>query len=178
MVKNVEKLIAAQHDAEAEVRSAIEAGLDVSRLVSISGGNTKMGKVASVSLLPVLTCPKRCDGTCGDKCYAKKLAILRPSVLKAYARNTAVARLAPDAFFAAVNAAMRKAEFFRFHVSGDIPRPAYLGRVVRSCIDNPHCQVLMFTKRYEMVNRYIEECGPLPENLHCLFSGWTNLFPT
>ena len=177
-MKNIEKLIAAKHEAETEVTEAIKAGADVSKLVSISLGNNKMGKVASVSLLPVLTCPARCDGTCGDKCYAKKLAILRPSVLKAYARNTAVARIAPHAFFKAVKNAMASARFFRFHVSGDLPDYMYLRSVIRSCLMFPHCEVLMFTKRYEMVNRDIEELGPLPKNLHCLFSGWTNLFPT
>lgn len=176
---NIEKLIKAQHEAEEEIRSAMDAGEDVSRFVSISSGNTKMGKVASVSLLPVLTCPGRCNGTCGDKCYAKKLAILRPTVARAYARNTAVARFAPNAFFKAVKLAMAKAEYFRFHVSGDIPRDDYLHRVIRACFSAPHCQVLMFTKRFEMVNRYLETEGPyLPRNLHLLFSGWTNLNPT
>lgn len=176
-MKNLEKLIAAKDEAEKEIRSAMESGQDVSRLVSISLGNTKMGKVASVSLLPVLTCPARCNGTCGDKCYAKKLAILRPTVARAYARNTAVARLAPHAFFKAVKDAMLRSDYFRFHVSGDLPNVQYLHRVIRSCLEYPHCQVLMFTKRYELVNAYIRNNGPLPKNLHCLFSGWTNLFP-
>lgn len=177
-MKNLEKLIAAIREAEEEVLTAIKSGQDVSRLVSISAGNTKMGKVASVSLLPVLTCPARCNGTCGDRCYALKLALLRPTVDRAYARNTAVARFAPEAFFRAVNQAMKSTTYFRYHVSGDILNPDYLRSVVRSCIDNPHCQVLMFTKRYEMVNRQIETEGPLPGNMHCLFSGWTSLDPT
>lgn len=176
-MSNLEKLIAAQHAAEEEVRAALAAGKDVATLVSISQGNTKMGKVASVSLLPVLTCPGRCHGTCGAKCYAKKLAILRPTVARAYARNTAVARLAPAAFFAAVRSAMAKAECFRFHVSGDIPSTKYLREVVSCCQSAPHCQVLMFTKRFELVNDYLR-FESLPENLHCLFSGWTNLFPS
>lgn len=175
---NIEKLITAMHEAEAEVKAAMEAHEDVSRLVSISSGNTKMGKVASVSLLPILTCPGRCNGTCGDKCYAKKLALLRPTVARAYARNTMVARLAPHAFFKAVRSAMMKAEYFRFHVSGDLPSARYLHEVINACKVAPHCQVLMFTKRYELVNKYIWDGGSLPKNLHCLFSGWTNLFPT
>ena len=178
MNSNIEKLVAAMHEAEAEVKAAISEGKDLAKFVSISSGNTKMGKVASVSLLPILTCPGRCDGTCGDKCYAKKLALLRPTVARAYARNTAVARFAPHAFFEAVAVAMQKAEYFRFHVSGDLPSYDYLHRVIRACTSAPHCQVLMFTKRYELVNKYIWEYGDLPHNLHCLFSGWTNLFPT
>lgn len=177
-MNNIEKLTSAMHDAEEEVREALAAGRDLAALVTISAGNTKMGKVASVSLLPVLTCPARCNGTCGDKCYAKKLAILRPSVARSYARNTAVARLAPEAFFRAVRKAMAKAEYFRFHVSGDILNAAYFHEVIRSCKSAPDCHVLMFTKRFEMVNKYVWEGGKIPDNLHLLFSGWTNLFPT
>jgi len=175
---NNEKLLKALHDAEEEVRSALDSGEDISRLVSISTGNTKMGKVQSVSLLPILTCPARCNGTCGDKCYARKLALLRPSVARAYARNTAVARFAPGVFFKVVSEAMKSARFFRFHVSGDILNYDYFSNVVRSVASAPHCEVLIFTKRFEMVNRYIDNNGPLPRNMHLLFSGWTNLFPT
>ena len=116
-MEKLEKLISAMHEAEDEVREALRNGEDLTRFVSISAGNTKMGKVASVSLLPVLTCPGRCNGTCGDKCYAKKLAILRPTVARAYARNTAVAKLAPLEFFGVVSKAMQSVPFFRFHVS-------------------------------------------------------------
>ena len=175
---NIEKLIKALSDANEEVRAAMDAGQDLAKLVSISAGNNKMGKVASVSLLPILTCPGRCKGTCGDRCYAKKLAILRPSVAKAYARNTAVARSAPHAYFKAVRLAMLRSDYFRFHVSGDIPNVQYLRQVVNACTANPHCQVLMFTKRFELVNAYIRNHGSLPKNLHCLYSGWTNLHPT
>lgn len=177
-MKNMEKFYTAIREAETEVRSAIAEGKDVSRLVSISQGNNKMGKIASVSLLPVLSCPGRCSGTCSDKCYAKKLALLRPVVMRAYARNQAVARLAPDAYFKAVKQAMAKADHFRFHVSGDILNNRYLREVINACKMFPHCEVLMFTKRYEMVNYLVETEGPVPKNLHCLYSGWTNLDPT
>ena len=138
-----------------------------------------MGKVASVSLLPVLTCPARCKGTCGDKCYAVKLAMLRPSVLKSYARNTAVFLISPLDYFKAVERAMKTAQHFRFHVSGDIPNTnklGYFSMVSYLCNTYPTCQVLMFTKQYEAVNKFMEE-NKLPKNLHVLFSGWTNLKP-
>lgn len=177
-MEKLEKLLAAQREAEAEITEALARGEDLTKYVSISAGNTKMGKVASVSLLPVLTCPARCNGTCGDKCYAKKLAILRPTVARAYARNTAVARFAPHAYFKAVKEAMLRSEYFRFHVSGDVTDIRYLHQVVNASRLYPFCQVLMFTKRFELVNAYIRDHGPLPKNLHVLFSGWTNLFPT
>ena len=65
--------------------------------------------------------------------------------------------------------------FFRFHVSGDIPNMDYLVHMVDISERNPHCQVLCFTKKYELVNAHIVEHGPLPNNLHMIFSGWVGL---
>lgn len=171
------KLLEALNNARNEVQTALENGEDISKLVSISYGNNKMGKIPSVSLLPILTCPARCVGTCGDKCYAKKLAILRPSVMKAYARNTAVYMARPDLFFRAVERVIATSQYFRFHVSGDIPSRSYLDMVAYLANNNPFCKVLMFTKRYELVNDFIRDNGSVPENLKILFSGWTNLKP-
>lgn len=145
--------------------------------VSISNRNSKMGNVASVSLLPFLTCPGTCKGTCGAKCYAAKLANLRPSVLKAYARNTALEIKHPEIYWRQVNRAAKAVRFFRFHVSGDIPSPAYLGKMIEVAILDPKTEFLAFTKRFDFVNGWIRENGSLPENIHILFSGWTNLTP-
>ena len=145
--------------------------------VSISNRNSKMGEVASVSLLPFLTCPGICNDTCGIKCYAAKLANLRPSVLKSYARNTALAIMATELFWKQVDKAVKAVRFFRFHVSGDIPSPAYLGKMIEVAQNNPGTEILTFTKRFDFVNDWIRENGKLPGNLHILFSGWTNLTP-
>lgn len=174
---NNNKLLEALNSAKNEVQTAIENGKDISKMVSISYGNNKMGKIPSVSLLPILTCPARCNGTCGDKCYAKKLAILRPSVMKAYARNTAIFMARPLDFFRAVERVMATSQYFRFHVSGDIPNGSYLTMVAHLANCHPFCKVLMFTKRYELVNDFIRYNGSIPSNLKILFSGWTNLKP-
>lgn len=147
------------------------------KCVSVSNRNSKMGEVASVSLLPFLTCPGICKGTCGIKCYAAKLANLRPSVLKSYARNTALAIMAPELYWKQVDKAVKAVRFFRFHVSGDIPSPAYLGKMVEVANNNPNTEILTFTKRFDFVNDWLREHGKLPGNLHILFSGWTNLTP-
>lgn len=147
--------------------------------VSISDGNDKMGAVASVSLLPLVTCPGRCAHTCGAKCYAAKIANMRPSVLAAYARNTAMAIHCPDLFWAAVRVAMAGVRWFRFHVSGDILNADYLQRMIDAVAAAPWCQVLVFTKRYSLVNDWIAAHGgtraALPANLHLLFSAWPGL---
>ena len=154
--------------------SAVET---LEKMVSISEGNTKTGKFPSVSLLPRLSCPwNRCKGTCGQKCYAIKLAKLRPVVMEAYARNTAIFKLCPVAYFRAVEKAVRRSQFFRFHIARDIPNMFYLHVMHYIAMVNPHCKILCFTKQYDIVNKYLSE-NKKPSNLQILFSGWTNLDP-
>lgn len=167
----LEKFRAALNDA---VR-AVKAGEDLR--VRISNANSKMGAVSSVSTLPFITCPVCCRETCGAKCYAAKLANLRQSVLKSYAINTALALYRPNIYWQQVNAAICGVRFFRFHVSGDIINKAYLHHMIDAARNNPHCENLAFTKRFDVVNAWIDDGNDIPENLHILFSGWTNLKP-
>ncbi len=140
--------------------------------VKISPGNSKLGAIPSVSLPSVLTC-RGC--ACQKKCYARKLERARKNVAAAYAHNLSVLRNDPDIYWREVEAAIMMSRFFRFHVSGDIPDMDYLIHMVDVSARNQHCQILCFTKKYELVNGYIERHGPLPNNLHMIFSGWVGL---
>ena len=157
-------------------KAAVKSGEDFR--VRFSDGNTKMGAVASVSTLPFITCPACCKETCGAKCYAAKLANLRPNVLRNYAINTAIAIYKPVEYWQQINDFVKGVRFFRFHVSGDILNYSYFRHMVGVANENPHCEILCFTKRFDIVNAYIDSNGDLPVNLHILFSGWTNLIPT
>lgn len=171
-----EKILTKFRDALDQARADYASDPDAYN-VSISNANSKMGAVASVSLLPFLTCPACCKGTCGAKCYAAKLANLRPSVLRAYAMNTAIWSADPDKFFRQVRAAIMGVRFFRFHVSGDIPGADYFRRMLAAAAENSHCQILCFTKAFSVVNKAIAAGAVIPSNLHLLFSGWSNLTP-
>lgn len=140
--------------------------------VKISPGNTKMGRIPSVSLPSIVTC-KKCP--CNTKCYAAKLERLRPSVRKAYADNYALYLNDKETYWRELKAHMMLSKFFRFHVSGDIPDRDYLQRMIALAAEVPTCQVLCFTKRYEFVNEFIESGGNIPENLHIIFSAWAGL---
>lgn len=147
--------------------------------VSISKGNSKMGAIQSVSLPSVITC-RVCD--CQKKCYARKLERLRKSVANAYMNNLMVLKSDPVTYWREVEAAIMLSRYFRFHVSGDIPDEDYFDKMVEVAARNPHCEILCFTKKYEIVNNYIysgfEEFGEkieLPSNLHIVFSGWKGL---
>lgn len=160
------------------IAECIRTGKNLSQMVSISEGNTKTGKIPSVSLLPRFSCPwNRCKDTCGKRCYAIKLCTLRNTVMNAYAKNSAVFKLSPAAYFNAVDSVMKRSQFFRYHIGGDIPNRKYFRMMIKTAKDNPHCTVLFFTKQYEIVNEWIAKNGQLPANMRCMFSGWTNLKP-
>ena len=141
-------------------------------IISISKGNSKLGQIPSVSLPAVKTC-RVCD--CARICYAKKLERLRPTVRKAYQRNLDALIESPDVYWREVEAAIMMSRFFRFHVSGDIPDMSYLIRMVGVAARQPHCQILCFTKKFELVNQLLDTGAVLSPNLHLIFSGWTGL---
>lgn len=136
--------------------------------VSISNGNKKVGRIPSVSLLPIVSCPN-CK-SCAKKCYANKLCRIYPSVKKAYANNWEILQSNPNEYFKQVNDAVKMARFFRWHVSGDIVNFDYLLNMVSIANNNPHCTMLAFTKNWDVVNKYVSEVGELPSNLQIIFS--------
>lgn len=138
--------------------------------VSISRGNSKMGAIPSVSLPPVITCPK--NAPCAKKCYAAKIARLRTSVREAYQNNLDILNEDWGEYWRQVNFAVSMTRFFRFHVAGDIPNAAYFKEMVITARNNPHTEILAFTKQYDIVNNYIDIFGDLPKNLHLIFSRW------
>lgn len=144
--------------------------------VSISSGNMKLGQIPSVSLPSFATC-RVCK--CREKCYAHKLERLRPTVREAYRRNLNILNNEPETYWREVEGAIMLSRYFRFHVSGDIPNQSYFSRMSVIAQRNPHCQILCFTKKYEIVNEhigYLNATGSkLPDNLHIIFSGWQGL---
>ena len=141
-------------------------------MVSISKGNTKMGAIQSVSLPAIVTC-RACD--CQKKCYAHKLERIRKTVKEAYQNNLRVLTESPDVYWREVEAAIMMSRFFRFHVSGDIPNKEYLEKMIEIASRQTHCEILCFTKKFEIVNEHISAHGELPKNLHMVFSGWVGL---
>ena len=142
--------------------------------IKISPGNIKMGSIPSVSLPAGVTCRKNC--LCYPKCYAHKIERLRKSVREAYESNYRLLIEDPDTYWREVNATVMLNRYFRFHVSGDIVDMDYLENMVKVAKENPHCQILCFTKQYELVNEWLDnnEEG-FPSNLHIIFSVWDGM---
>ena len=140
--------------------------------INISKGNSKMGSIQSVSLPAVVTCRNDCE--CVKKCYAKKLERIRKNVRNAYAANYELLLSDPTTYWREVEASIMMSRFFRFHVSGDIPDEEYLKNMIDVAGRNKHCEILCFTKKYDLVNHVLHN-EELPDNLHLIFSAWRNL---
>ena len=142
--------------------------------VSISQGNAKMGAIPSVSLPPIKTCSPTACKLCGKKCYVRRIIARRKNVRDAYERNLYLLEKEPDKFWREVNGAVLMSTHFRFGVSGDIPNTDYLEHIVEVARNNKHCEILCFTKQFDIVNNYLES-HRLPKNLHLIFSAWKGL---
>ena len=141
-------------------------------MVSISKGNSKMGEISSVSLPALVTC--RPNAPCFKECYAKKLEVLRRNVRNAYQNNWEIYKTNPDEYWKAVTNEIALSRFFRFHVSGDIQDYGYFVQMIKIANKYPHCEILCFTKQFEIVNDVLNNVV-LPSNLHLIFSGWEGL---
>ena len=141
--------------------------------VKISSGNSKMGAIPSVSLPAGVTCRQDCE--CSKKCYAKRLERMRPSVHQAYQHNYDLLTHDSDTYWREVEASIMMSRFFRYHVSGDIPDNVYLAHMIEIAERNPHCEMLCFTKKYNLVNDHLDLGGTIPKNLHIIFSGWRGM---
>ena len=149
--------------------------------VHISPGNSKMGAIPSVSLPAGTTCRRNCP--CFKKCYARRLERFRKAVHESYEENYALLQSDPDTYWREVEAAVMMNRFFRFHVAGDVPDTDYLKHIIEIASRNIHCEILCFTKQYEIVNGLMEEYWEhtkpirpiLPPNLHLIFSAWKGL---
>ena len=142
--------------------------------VVISKGNIKLGQIQSVSLPPVVTCSSLACKFCGKKCYARKICKLRRTVKESYDNNLDILLNDKELFWREVNAAVALTTYFRFFVSGDIYDKDFLENMVLCARKNKHCNILCFTKKYSLVNEYLEH-HRLPKNLNIVFSAWKGL---
>lgn len=141
--------------------------------IKISKGNSKMGQIPSVSLPAGKTC--RPDCKCYKKCYARRLERLRPNVRNSYQWNYDILNSDPETYWREVEASIMMSRFFRYHVSGDIPNEDYFAHMIDIANRNPQCEMLCFTKKYDIVNSFLDTGKKIPNNLHILFSAWAGM---
>jgi hypothetical protein len=142
------------------------------RQVTISSGNSKMGKIYSVSLPPVLTC--REDAPCKKGCYAMKGAFLYANVKSSYQNNLDFFNEDAKGYELSILKQLPMYGVFRWSVSGDIVNNEYLEMMIRIAKKLPNVKFLAFTKKYELINEYLLT-KKLPKNLKVVFSAWKGL---
>lgn len=143
----------------------------------ISRGNRKIGRVMNVSLMPGIACGNcaACIGYCYD---IKACAQYSNTVIDARVRNYMLAMYHRAEFFARIDAACsrrRTNKFFRWHVAGDILDADYFAHMVEIAEKHPDFIFWTYTKMYGIVNTWIRDHGPLPSNLHIMFSVWDGM---
>lgn len=144
--------------------------------VHISRSISKLGAdIPSVNLPPVATC--RADAPCRSKCYARKGRFAFQRNKSLLRRNLDLWQQDPLRFEMDVLLAANPSRFFRWHSAGDIPCASYLSMMVNVAEKCPNTKFLCFTKKFEIVNDYLNIHRSFPENLCVVFSAWGEFLP-
>lgn len=147
--------------------------------VTISTTNSKLGGfIPSINLPAGLTC--RADAPCQKGCYAKKGNWIFPNVKQSLADNLEYFKKDPQYYFKEIINFLNNNDvsykFFRWHSSGDIVNNDYFKGMLKVAEACPQTKFLCFTKKFHIINLYLEAGGKIPENLKIVFSAWDNTF--
>ena len=136
----------------------------------VSPGNSKLGKLPNVSLVPVRDCTN-CKA-CAKECYALKALKAWPSVKQSWTTNSDLLRADPDKYFreVAFYLAKHSPRFFRIHVAGDFISRRHLAGWLRIARAFPNTRFLAFTKSFAFLPAH----KSLPDNVSLVVS----LFPS
>lgn len=144
--------------------------------VHISHGNSKLGvDIPSVNLPVGASC--REDAPCYKRCYARRGRFSFPHNKSLLDTNLQIWNDSPVNFERSILVAAFASKFFRWHATGDIPSKEYLEMMVRVANALPDTRFLCFTKKYELINSFIDNGGALPKNLIIVFSAWGDWVP-
>jgi hypothetical protein len=154
----------------------IDSLANKSNEVNMSNNNSKTGKACLNFAFPLCTC--REDAPCKADCYAGKGCQQMATVQGAYYRNLRLYYDDPDNFFEQIYCKIKFSGLpkVRWFDSGDIADAEFFERMVDICNKTPDVKHMAFTKKYEIVNEYIDKNGKLPDNLNVLFSAWDKLW--
>ena len=147
--------------------------------ITISKTNSKLGGfIPSINLPAGLTC--RDDAPCQKGCYAKKGNWLYKNVQASLKNNYDAYMENADEYFNHIIKELNNGDitykFFRWHSSGDIVNLKYLKGIIRVAEACPQTKFLCFTKKFNLVNMYLEFNPNIPENLKIVFSAWSKDF--
>lgn len=141
----------------------------------ISLANSKLGdKIPSLNLPAVVTC--RCDAPCKKDCYACRGNWLYKNVQQSLKNNLQEFLNDSNKFFNDIINYFNNDDivykFMRWFSSGDIVNEKFFDGMVKVAKKCKDTKFLCFTKKYNIVNKFIANGGKIPKNLKIVFSGW------
>lgn len=140
------------------------------KILTVSQGNRKLGRIPNISLPPVKSCGN--DLPCTKKCYALKAYRQYPATRAAWDKNYQLWLESPEMYeFALLQHLARrpKTRLFRWHVAGDIPSVEYLTMMQRIAESFSRVHFLAYTKRVDLLSA----CNATrPDNLALIISRW------
>lgn len=168
-----------------------EMNYDPSMRISLVKGNSKLGKgIWSFNLLPgddpisskdkgqLTNVRGTCGGCCDDcrgVCYAIRDARrFHNTCIPSLAKNTLIMRNNPNQMFMQLREEIirKKVRIFRWHSSGEIESYDYLLRMALLALDFPLVKFYFYTKRFDLIERFLKSNCRFPDNLICNISDW------
>ena len=124
---------------------------DSMKNITISKRNTKIGKIASLSLPTKKTCIGMTEW-CGENCYAERAEIQYPAVLPSYVRNLEASRLSNFARMTTmeIQALPKSYNLFRIHVAGEFYSVQYIKSWIAIVKANPQMAFYSYTRSWRV----------------------------
>lgn len=144
--------------------------------ICANNNNRKLGKACISVPFPVTVCNP--EAPCFQKCYAQHGCQGFANVQGAYYRNLRLYNNNADDFFEQLHYKIKWSglPMVRFFDSGDYPDAEFLQRSVELAKQFPNVKFMAFTKKYHLVNEYLDNGGKLPDNYNIVFSAWDALW--
>ena len=141
--------------------------------INLSHSNSKTGPCCNNLAMPTCTC--REDAPCkATGCYCMKGTQAMSNVVAAYMRNLRIYNENPRDFWDQVKFKIKHTPLplFRWFDAGDIPSYEFFEGMVELAREFPSIRFMSFTKKYDIVNKWIDANGNIPDNFNIIFSAW------
>ena len=147
--------------------------------INISLTNDKLGSaIPSLNLPAGKTC--RADAPCKKGCYALKGNWLFKNVIESLENNLKSFLENDKKFFKTIQDFLNNSDviyrFFRWFASGDMVNEKFFNGIIDTAKKCKNTNFLLFTKKFDIVNNYLNAGNKIPKNLTVVFSGWDKNF--
>lgn len=143
----------------------------------ITEGNSKTGPAVNVNFPIEYTCNHTCECYREGLCYASGGCYQYASNQAGYTENFNFYRASSFAemlyaFQLVIN--NTEVKLWRYFTCGDIPDGRFFDIMCSLARMNPTVKFWAYTKKYHIVNAWIQANGAIPSNLKIIFSHWMN----